>query len=44
MSMTLETHITIKAPIEKVWAALTKPELVKHTSVRLRKIESAVNP
>ncbi len=29
MPITLETRITITAPIEKVWAALTKPELVK---------------
>ncbi len=29
MAITLETQIAIAAPVEEVWAALTKPELVK---------------
>lgn len=29
MSLTLETRISIAAPIEKVWEALTSPEIVK---------------
>ncbi len=29
MALSLETQISIVAPIEKVWAALTTPELVK---------------
>lgn len=29
MTLTLKTHLAIAAPVEKVWAALTRPELVE---------------
>ncbi len=29
MALTLETRLTINAPVEKVWSALTRPDLVK---------------